>query len=161
MAELKDGELAIFGVGLSMLAGYFAQAHEGLDPNRSILEEVQSVRELRDGEARNYLGMFLFQGDDVFRPISTLSGGERARVLLAMVLVANGQAGEALTLNDRVLSLQPNQATFLLHRAKILQAQGDKRGATRVLRALLAEDRGAFPERDEAERLLKELDSGR
>jgi ATP-binding cassette, subfamily F, member 3 len=70
-------------IGASVKLGYFAQAHELLDPKLSILDEVMSVKEMGLGAARNYLGQFLFQGDDVFRPISTLSGGERGRVALA------------------------------------------------------------------------------
>ena len=70
-------------LGASVQVGYFAQAHELLNPNSSILDEIQGVKEMTPGEARNFLGLFLFQGDDVFRPISTLSGGERGRVALA------------------------------------------------------------------------------
>lgn len=75
-------------IGASVQIGYFAQAHEGLNPDASILDEVMSVKEMLPAEARNYLGMFLFQGDDVFRPISTLSGGERGRVALAKLALA-------------------------------------------------------------------------
>src|SRR5690606_23603614 len=75
-------------IGASVQVGYFAQAHEQLNPNNSILDEVLSVKEMTPGEARNYLGQFLFQGDDVFRPISTLSGGERGRVALAKLALA-------------------------------------------------------------------------
>ena len=70
-------------IGASVQVGYFAQAHESLDLSRSILDEMQTVRPMPISEARNYLGKFLFSGDDVFRPISTLSGGERGRVALA------------------------------------------------------------------------------
>ncbi len=70
-------------VGASVQIGYFAQAHELLDPNRSILDELLMVKPMQFSEARNYLGTFLFSGDDVFRPIHTLSGGERGRVALA------------------------------------------------------------------------------
>jgi ATP-binding cassette subfamily F protein 3 len=63
--------------------GYFAQAHELLNPANSILEELFTARNMPLSQARNYLATFLFTGDDVFRPISTLSGGERGRVALA------------------------------------------------------------------------------
>ena len=66
-----------------MQIGYFAQAHELLDENNSILDEIQSIKAMRPAETRNYLGQFMFSGDDVFRPIHTLSGGERGRVALA------------------------------------------------------------------------------
>jgi ATP-binding cassette subfamily F protein 3 len=70
-------------LGAAVEMGYFAQAHAGLDPRRTVLEEILSVKNLPLGEARNYLGQFLFSGDDVFKPIADLSGGERARVALA------------------------------------------------------------------------------
>ncbi len=70
-------------LGAAVEIGYFAQAHAGLDLGQSVLDEVLSVENLPIGQARNYLGRFLFSGDDVFKPVSALSGGERARVALA------------------------------------------------------------------------------
>ncbi|MCG3208225.1 MAG: Energy-dependent translational throttle protein EttA [Anaerolineae bacterium] len=76
----KAGEIR-FGAGV--IVGYFAQTHSSLNLSASILDEILSVRNLPVGEARNYLGRFLFSGDDVFKPVGTLSGGERSRVALA------------------------------------------------------------------------------
>jgi ATP-binding cassette subfamily F protein 3 len=70
-------------LGAAVQPGYFAQAHEGLNPANSVLDELMLVRELPISEARHYLASFLFTGDDVFRPVSTLSGGERGRLALA------------------------------------------------------------------------------
>ncbi|MBN1679497.1 MAG: ABC-F family ATP-binding cassette domain-containing protein [Anaerolineae bacterium] len=70
-------------LGAAVLPGYFAQAHEGLNPENSVLDELLLVRNLPISQARNYLATFLFMGDDVFRPVSTLSGGERGRLALA------------------------------------------------------------------------------
>ena len=75
-----EGESAL-GAGVEI--GYFAQAHEGLDPERTILDEILSVKNLPIGEARSYLAGFLFTSDDVYKPVSALSGGERGRVALA------------------------------------------------------------------------------
>ncbi len=75
-------------IGASVQIGYFAQAHELLNENNSILDEIQTVKAMGLTETRTYLGQFLFQGDDVFRPISTLSGGERGRVALAKLALA-------------------------------------------------------------------------
>lgn len=59
-----------------------------LDPARTVLEEVRSVADGEsDGALRATLGQFLFSGDDVFRPVAVLSGGERSRVALAKFLV--------------------------------------------------------------------------
>lgn len=70
-------------LGYNVHLGYFAQAQEGLDPAHTVLDEVLGVKNLPLGEARSYLARFLFSGDDVFKPIGLLSGGERARVALA------------------------------------------------------------------------------
>lgn len=70
-------------LGAQVKVGYFAQAHELLNAENSLLDELLTVRNLPISEARNYLGSFLFTGDDVFRLISTLSGGERGRIALA------------------------------------------------------------------------------
>ncbi len=71
-------------LGANVRLGYFAQAHEGLDPERTVLQELMSAREdLKLSEARDILGRFLFSGDDQFKKMSMLSGGERGRVALA------------------------------------------------------------------------------
>jgi ATP-binding cassette subfamily F protein 3 len=75
-------------LGSSLKVGYFAQAHEGLDPERTPLEEILSVKEMSPGRARDYLAKFLFSGDDVFKKIGVLSGGERGRVALAKLALA-------------------------------------------------------------------------
>ncbi len=74
-------------LGASVKIGYFAQAHERLNDSNSILDEIIATRHMPVSEARNLLGQFLFSGDDVFRPISTLSGGERGRVALAKLVL--------------------------------------------------------------------------
>jgi ATP-binding cassette subfamily F protein 3 len=76
------------GVGM----GYFAQHHSDvLDPRKTVLEEVyQVVPNETVGFVRAVLGAFLFSGEDVDKPINVLSGGERARVSLAKLLVKPG-----------------------------------------------------------------------
>ena len=69
--------------GSKVQIGYFAQAHENLNLNNSVLDELLTVENLPISKARNYLATYLFTGDDVFRPVSTLSGGERGRLALA------------------------------------------------------------------------------
>ncbi len=75
-------------IGAAVKIGYFAQAHELLNPKKSIMDEIMSIKPMTPAEARNYLGQFLFSGDDVFRPIETLSGGERGRVALAKLALS-------------------------------------------------------------------------
>ncbi len=69
--------------GAGVKIGYFAQAHEELSSSNTLVDEIYRIKPMPLSEARNYLGMFLFSGDDVFRTVDTLSGGERGRVALA------------------------------------------------------------------------------
>jgi len=71
-------------LGASLHVGYFAQAHEGLDPERTLIEEIASVMpHWLPGQIRDYLGKYLFSGDDAYKKVSLLSGGERGRLALA------------------------------------------------------------------------------
>ena len=69
--------------GASVQVGYLAQAQAGLHAEQTVMDAILDVKELPTAQARNFLGQFLFSGDDVFRPIGTLSGGQRSRVALA------------------------------------------------------------------------------
>jgi ATP-binding cassette subfamily F protein 3 len=71
--------------GASLKIGYFAQAHEHLDGEHSILEELNRHKELHPGAARSHLAAYLFRGEDVYKPLNALSGGERARLALAIL----------------------------------------------------------------------------
>ena len=68
--------------------GYYAQAHEELDPEKNILEEVESNVKEGQEKIRTVLGALLFSGEDVFKSISDLSGGERARVAIAELILS-------------------------------------------------------------------------
>jgi ATP-binding cassette subfamily F protein 3 len=81
-----DGRVRI---GASVRIGYLAQEQEILDPRRNALAVIQSEAPLNQTDARSFLHFFLFTGDDVFTPVADLSFGERARLMLA-VLVARG-----------------------------------------------------------------------
>jgi len=72
-------------LGASLKIGYFAQAHDGLVATRSVIEELNSHKELDAQAARSHLAAYLFRGEDVFKPVSALSGGERARLALAIL----------------------------------------------------------------------------
>jgi ATP-binding cassette subfamily F protein 3 len=71
-------------LGASLHVGYFAQAHEGLDPEKTVLEEILAQSPgMLPYQGRDYLGKYLFSGDDAFKKVSMLSGGERGRLALA------------------------------------------------------------------------------
>ena len=70
-------------LGHNVQIGYYAQTHENLNLRASLLDEIRNVSHLSEEGARSYLGRFLFTGDDVFKLVGALSGGERSRVALA------------------------------------------------------------------------------
>lgn len=73
-------------LGASLTIGYFAQAHEGLRGDRTLVDEVQEVMpKWLPAEARDYLARFSFTGEDVFKEVKLLSGGERGRLALALL----------------------------------------------------------------------------
>jgi ATP-binding cassette subfamily F protein 3 len=76
-----EGEVLL---GASLNVAYFAQAHEDLNPERTLVKEIESVApRMLEADIRSYLARFLFSGDEVYKPVSTLSGGERGRLALA------------------------------------------------------------------------------
>ncbi len=76
----------------NLSVGYYDQEHRDLDPLLSVIEAVRQVRpEAKEAEARSYLALFLFRGDDVFKRVGNLSGGEQSRVLLARLVWSNPQ----------------------------------------------------------------------
>jgi len=74
-------------LGASLKLGYFAQTRTDLDPGKTVLDTILGIKNLPLGEARSFLAQFLFTGDDVFKQISALSGGERSRVALAILVL--------------------------------------------------------------------------
>jgi ATP-binding cassette subfamily F protein 3 len=78
-------------LGHKVVVNYYAQAHEGLQMGATVLEEIRRIRPLiKETEARTLLGRFLFSGDDVFKLVGDLSGGERSRVALAQLTLMGG-----------------------------------------------------------------------
>lgn len=75
--------------GHNVLVGYYSQHRvEMLNFQRSVLEEaVDGIEHLPEQTVRTVLGAFLFSGDDVFKPVSVLSGGEKSRLALAKLLL--------------------------------------------------------------------------
>ena len=93
LARLILGELAPRAgrvrLGAGVKVGYYAQEQEDLDPESTPYEAIRAVAAMSQTEARSFLHYFLFSGDEVFVPVTSLSFGERARLILAR-LVAQG-----------------------------------------------------------------------
>ena len=77
-------------VGPTLKFGYYTQELEGLNQENEVLDEVWALSPQKtEQEVRSYLAKFLFSGDDVFKQIGNLSGGEQSRVQLAKLLLQN------------------------------------------------------------------------
>jgi ATPase subunit of ABC transporter with duplicated ATPase domains len=127
--EQPDTGAVIPGHGLRL--GYYAQEHETLDLEATVLANMASAAPgLTEGEQRRILGSFLFPGDEVAKPAGVLSGGERTRLALALLVVSGANV---LLLDEPTNNLDP------LSRAEILSALRRYRGAI----VLVTHDEGA------------------
>jgi len=127
--EKSDTGEVIAGHGLKL--GYYAQEHETLDVTRSVLQNMVSASpNLNDTEVRKVLGSFLFSGDDVDKPAGVLSGGEKTRLALAMLVVSSANV---LLLDEPTNNLDPAS------RAEVLEAIRTYAGAV----VLVTHDEGA------------------
>ncbi|HTU29646.1 MAG TPA: ABC-F family ATP-binding cassette domain-containing protein [Solirubrobacteraceae bacterium] len=136
--ELATGKLR---VGHNVQIGYLSQHAEELEntgpPTRTVLEAAQRLTGLKPGETRALLGRFLFSGEDAEKPLETLSGGERRRLSLA-VLVHSGanflildeptnhldlESREAL---EAALAAFPGSLLLVSHDRALLDAVGSR-----------------------------------
>ncbi|WP_104103635.1 ABC-F family ATP-binding cassette domain-containing protein [Arthrobacter sp. 08Y14] len=127
--DAPDTGKLIPGHGLKV--GYYAQEHETLDTERTVLENMRSsAPDMDDAEVRSVLGSFMFSGDDVDKKAGVLSGGEKTRLALATIVASSANV---LLLDEPTNNLDPAS------RAEILGALSSYSGAV----VMVSHDEGA------------------
>ncbi|MDN3480450.1 ABC-F family ATP-binding cassette domain-containing protein [Arthrobacter sp. APC 3897] len=127
--DTPDTGKLIPGHGLKV--GYYAQEHETLDTERTVLENMRSsAPDMDDAEVRSVLGSFMFSGDDVDKKAGVLSGGEKTRLALATIVASSANV---LLLDEPTNNLDPAS------RAEILGALSSYSGAV----VMVSHDEGA------------------
>src|SRR6266516_760581 len=96
--------------GHNVRIGYYSQTHSGLNPYRTVVDEIRQMSSLSEDGARSFLARFLFSGADVFKPVVALSGGERSRMALAKLTL---QGSNFLVLDEPTNHLDLQSRQFL------------------------------------------------
>ena len=131
LAHIEEPDTGSVEYGHGCKIGYFAQEHDTLDLNATVLENLQHVApELDNTQARSILGSFLFSGDDAMKPAHVLSGGEKTRLALATLVTSRANV---LLLDEPTNNLDPAS------REEILKAIAKYEGAI----VLVTHDEGA------------------
>ncbi|HWG63199.1 MAG TPA: ABC-F family ATP-binding cassette domain-containing protein [Streptosporangiaceae bacterium] len=113
LAGLEAPDTGHVQPGHGLRLGYYAQEHETLQTDRTVLENMRSAApDLPDSEHRRILGSFLFPGDAVAKPAGVLSGGEKTRLALALLVVSGANV---LLLDEPTNNLDPASRTEILN----------------------------------------------
>jgi ATPase subunit of ABC transporter with duplicated ATPase domains len=105
-----EAELGEVRLGHQVSMGYYAQEHEGITAGRTVLDHVREQSGLADQYLRGLLGMFGLRGDLVFQDAGTLSGGEKTKLALALLVTSSHNL---LLLDEPTNNLDPPSRTAI------------------------------------------------
>jgi len=135
-------------VGPSVKIGYYAQEHETLDPDKTLIEEVRQVRPMYEQAAVSFLGRFLFPYRMVRNRVRDLSGGERSRLQLAKLMLsdANFLLLDEPTNNLDLPSCEVLESALDDFQGTVLVISHDRYFLNRVVDRIVELDEGALTE---------------
>ncbi len=133
LAGKTEADMGKVEPGLHVSAGYYAQEHEGLEDDKSLLEHMRRDSDLGDEQLRALLGMFGLVGDKVFQHAGTLSGGEKTKLALAQLVAGkhnlllldeptNNLDPMSRTATGRALAAWPGTMIIVSHDVEFVQA---------------------------------------
>ena len=161
LSKKEEQTEGILKIGEGIQIGYYAQHSRDLNDDKTVINEMyDSFPSMTPNELRGYLGMFLFRGDDIYKVIGNLSGGERARIqLLKLVLSgANVLLLDEPTNHLDIASAEVLEQAIERFTGTVVIVSHDRYLVTRLAdRIILMDENGFTEQRDEQEDLFEKI----
>ena len=138
----------VIKLGPSISIGYYSQQHETLDYNQTLLDAVRLQGNMSESDAVSFLGKFLFSYEQTRSPIATLSGGERSRLQMALLMLsqANFLLLDEPTNNLDISSAEVLENSLEEFEGTVLVISHDRYFLDRVIERLVALEEGRSEE---------------
>lgn len=136
-------------LGKNVKIGYYDQEQKNLSLDKTVLDEIwDEYPEMTVTEVRNYLGAFLFKGDDVFKSITTLSGGEKCRLSLLKLMISNSNflLLDEPTNHLDIMSREALENALLEYPGTLLVISHDRYFLNKVINKIVELDNGILVE---------------
>jgi ATP-binding cassette subfamily F protein 3 len=140
LLELEQPDQGLVRLGYEVFPGYFSQLSSGEDLTGTPFSQIMAAADLDNTEVRTLLGRFLFSGDDVFKPMTALSGGERRRLglLKLMLSQANLLIMDEPTNHLDLQSIEVIEAALLDYEGTLLIVSHDRYFLNKIVNRYLA-----------------------
>ena len=144
---LTAADSGSFRLGVNVKIGYYDQEHQVLHPDKTLFQEISDdFPEMDNTRIRNTLAAFLFYGDDVFKQVSALSGGERGRLSLARLMLGNANflILDEPTNHLDITSKEILENALIEYEGTVLYVSHDRYFINRTATRILALEGGTF-----------------